>query len=118
MALYIKNQGKVLLKYVLQAEMFLTGKSEFSSLWKAWIHLEYSFIQNNLYQIGGKFESWGDTKVKFKSYLCTAWKKGKGSLREQNCAGRKNENADFVKGIGKKSVLCNQTSKWIIITET
>lgn len=56
MALYIRNQGKVLLEYVLQAEMFLTVKTKFSSLLRAWIHLEYSFIQNNLSQIGGKFE--------------------------------------------------------------
>lgn len=57
MALYISNQVKVLLKYVLQAEMFLTVKKKISSLLRAWIHLEYSFIQNNLFQIGGNLNS-------------------------------------------------------------
>lgn len=62
MTLYIRNQGNVLLEYVLQAEMLLTVKTKFSSLLRAWTHLEYSFIQNNLSQIGGKFEFRGDVK--------------------------------------------------------
>lgn len=112
MALYIRNQGNVLLEYVSQAEMRLTVKTKFSSLLRAWTHLEYSFIQNNLSQIGGKFEFWGDINWGL-SHTNAQHEQKEMVLYEtqQNRAGRKKENADFAKGIQKKNLLCNQCSK-------
>ena len=103
MALYIRNQGKILLEYILQAEMFLTIKTKFSSLLRAWIHLEYSVIQNNWSQIEGKFEFLGDIKWSW-SHMYAQHEQKDVVLyeRQQNWTGRKKENADFAKGIQKK----------------